>query len=236
MKENEGVWQEATSRRNQNRREDRGETQPEVMKYYVSNIPIGCIPWDVKRFLADYGDIVGTYIARKRDKEGNRFGFVSFRRVRNAVELEKRLNGIKMGPCRLKVNIAKFAAENNGRREMEASYKGNVEKNGTFMNKLKVNNVKAWQPGDGFSFRDAVDGKAKNKEPVDNRAILTAPSPAMLHLLTIMIHPPNTTLIPHTISPSTLASYQLSLSFTTISLSTPNRLTLLQLSNTFFIY
>ncbi|MFS8013130.1 putative RNA recognition motif domain, nucleotide-binding alpha-beta plait domain superfamily [Helianthus anomalus] len=50
-----------------------------VTKFYVANIPDGCRPWDLASFLGNYGEIAGSFIAKKRSKEGLKFGFVSFR-------------------------------------------------------------------------------------------------------------------------------------------------------------
>ncbi|KAJ0674308.1 hypothetical protein HanPSC8_Chr12g0512761 [Helianthus annuus] len=49
---------------------------------------------------------------QKRDKNGSRFGFVSVKDVRDRQEFLKSLGGVKMGDWRLKINIARFAAEN----------------------------------------------------------------------------------------------------------------------------
>ncbi|KAJ0525845.1 hypothetical protein HanHA300_Chr09g0316651 [Helianthus annuus] len=51
---------------------------------------------------------------KKRDKSGSRFGFASFREVKDIKELEKSLKGVKMGDSKLKINLARFAVENNG--------------------------------------------------------------------------------------------------------------------------
>ncbi|KAJ0759799.1 putative RNA recognition motif domain, nucleotide-binding alpha-beta plait domain superfamily [Helianthus annuus] len=85
-----------------------------ITKYFVTNLPQGCTPWEVSEFVKVFGEVYGVYIARKKDKVGNRFGFISFKDVRDAKELEKVLNGTKMGNSKLRVNIAKFAAENSG--------------------------------------------------------------------------------------------------------------------------
>ncbi|PWA87455.1 RNA-directed DNA polymerase, eukaryota [Artemisia annua] len=164
MREKEEAWQEVQPRKNNIRRTHNGESNKEITKFYISNLPNGCIPGDVKRILGDFGDIVGTYIARKKDKEGNRFGFVSFRRVRNVFDLEKRLNGIKMGACRLKVNIAKFAAENNGMWEKEARPNRSFEKKEEVQNKQQAKSAKVFHPAGGLSFREALDGKKKSNE------------------------------------------------------------------------
>ncbi|KAI3804179.1 hypothetical protein L1987_32353 [Smallanthus sonchifolius] len=42
-----------------------------VVKFYVSNLPAGCRSWDLSSALSAFGVISGTYIARKKDKEGS---------------------------------------------------------------------------------------------------------------------------------------------------------------------
>ncbi|KAJ0538429.1 putative RNA-binding domain superfamily [Helianthus annuus] len=73
-----------------------------------------------------YGVYLGTFrvsknifrrvviVAKKRDKGGCRFGFISFKDVKDKQELEKKLRGFKMGDCKLKVNVARFVVENSG--------------------------------------------------------------------------------------------------------------------------
>ncbi|KAJ0726255.1 putative RNA recognition motif domain, nucleotide-binding alpha-beta plait domain superfamily [Helianthus annuus] len=85
-----------------------------ITKFFLSNLPDGCTPWELSCFLKKFGEIAGTYVAKKRDKEGNRFGFASFRNVPDRDKLVADLKGLKMGNFKLKINIARFAAENSG--------------------------------------------------------------------------------------------------------------------------
>ncbi|MFS8013332.1 putative nucleotide-binding alpha-beta plait domain superfamily, RNA-binding domain superfamily [Helianthus anomalus] len=66
----------------------------QITKLFVSNLQEGSTPWE--------------------DKAGNRFGFISFKYVNDWKELVKKINGVNMGGCKLKVNVARFAVENNG--------------------------------------------------------------------------------------------------------------------------
>ncbi|MFS8004741.1 putative RNA recognition motif domain, nucleotide-binding alpha-beta plait domain superfamily [Helianthus anomalus] len=74
-----------------------GKDGVKTVKFFVANIPEGCRPWDLASLLQDFGEISGTYIARKRNKEGLKFGFVSFKGVKDWKEQEKRLRGLKLG-------------------------------------------------------------------------------------------------------------------------------------------
>ncbi|KAM0031424.1 putative RNA-binding domain superfamily [Helianthus debilis subsp. tardiflorus] len=62
--------------------------------------------------VASLGEVTGTYVAKKRDKEGHRFGFASFKDVKDKAELEGALKGVKLGGCKLSVNIARFSMVN----------------------------------------------------------------------------------------------------------------------------
>ncbi|KAJ0579698.1 putative RNA recognition motif domain, nucleotide-binding alpha-beta plait domain superfamily [Helianthus annuus] len=86
-----------------------------ITKLFISNLPEGSTPWELRKCLDRFGEISGTFVAKKRDKFGNRFGFASFIDVVNRQELLDSLKGVKMGECRLKINIARFAAENSGK-------------------------------------------------------------------------------------------------------------------------
>ncbi|KAJ0795042.1 putative RNA recognition motif domain, nucleotide-binding alpha-beta plait domain superfamily [Helianthus annuus] len=117
MEQVEEPWIDVIGRRkviNRNGVEDDKAVGSETIKFYISNLPPGCRPWDVADFVRVYGEVSGMYIARKRDKAGNRFGFLSFKNVKDAIILEKALNGLKMGGYKLSVNIARFANENIG--------------------------------------------------------------------------------------------------------------------------
>ncbi|KAJ0814996.1 putative RNA recognition motif domain, nucleotide-binding alpha-beta plait domain superfamily [Helianthus annuus] len=85
-----------------------------VVKFFLSNLLDGCTPWELSCFLKPFGVVAGTYVAKKRDKKGNRFGFASFKEVKDLERLSENLKGLKMGGNNLFVNIARFAVKNSG--------------------------------------------------------------------------------------------------------------------------
>ncbi|KAF5778714.1 putative RNA recognition motif domain, nucleotide-binding alpha-beta plait domain superfamily [Helianthus annuus] len=89
-----------------------GESSLGLTKFFVSNIPDCCSSVDVGEFFSVFGNVARVYVARKRDKNGNNFCFVTFKGVKDVKDLEGRLRGVKMGDFKLQVNLAKFAAEN----------------------------------------------------------------------------------------------------------------------------
>ncbi|KAM0064827.1 putative RNA recognition motif domain, nucleotide-binding alpha-beta plait domain superfamily [Helianthus debilis subsp. tardiflorus] len=124
----------------------RKEERPNVLKFFVTNIPSGCRPWDLANAFRSYEEIGGAFIAKKKDKEGRTFGFVSLKGVRNAAELEDSLQKIKLGGNKQKVNVAMFAKENgDGTQKIEAgSQRG-----------------KGARPKPGFANREQVPKKFK---------------------------------------------------------------------------
>ncbi|PWA48465.1 RNA-directed DNA polymerase, eukaryota [Artemisia annua] len=131
-------WQEVPARRNKGRLNNKGEAKgyEDVTTFFVSNLPNGCIPGEVSEFFCCFGEVVGSYIARKRDKEGNR----------------------------LKVNVAKFAMENIGRREVEEKV-GRMNNTkvpvGIKQDEFVVEREKTVRhsPSVGMSFKDILEGK-----------------------------------------------------------------------------
>ncbi|KAM0047067.1 putative RNA recognition motif domain, nucleotide-binding alpha-beta plait domain superfamily [Helianthus debilis subsp. tardiflorus] len=83
-----------------------------ITKFFITNLPEGCTPWELKYGVASFGEVSGTFMAKKRDKDGRRFRFASFKNVKDKAELEKALKGIKLGGCKLSVNIARFSLDN----------------------------------------------------------------------------------------------------------------------------
>ncbi|KAJ0544053.1 putative RNA recognition motif domain, nucleotide-binding alpha-beta plait domain superfamily [Helianthus annuus] len=102
----------------------------DITKLFVANLPEGSTPWELRKCMEPFGEIAGTYVAKKRDKEGNRFGFVSFKNVRDKQELVKNLSGVKMGDCKLKVNIARYAVENSGGSNQTETKKTTIRADG----------------------------------------------------------------------------------------------------------
>ncbi|KAJ0726959.1 putative RNA recognition motif domain, nucleotide-binding alpha-beta plait domain superfamily [Helianthus annuus] len=104
------TWYDAPSRKG--RRLYQGETSNQndlpVTKFFVSNLPGGCSSSDLVAVLKGFGAIKNIYIARKYDKLGKRFGFVSFVNVRDPVELENQMKDVWIGSYKLFIVLARF--------------------------------------------------------------------------------------------------------------------------------
>ncbi|KAJ0682025.1 putative RNA recognition motif domain, nucleotide-binding alpha-beta plait domain superfamily [Helianthus annuus] len=85
--------------------------QRRILKLFVTNIPEGGSGADLASFIRPFGQIFDLYIARKRDKNGNHFGFISMLDIKDKDDLLRNLRNIHMGNCKLWFNIARFVLE-----------------------------------------------------------------------------------------------------------------------------
>ncbi|KAJ0715736.1 putative RNA recognition motif domain, nucleotide-binding alpha-beta plait domain superfamily [Helianthus annuus] len=126
-----------------------------ISKFYISNLPLGCNSWDVAEFVKVFGEVTGVYIARKNDKAGRSFGFVSFKDVADVKEMERALNGTKMGGQKLIANLARFAKENVGLHGGEKDVgRGKVKVQVKPAQKSVVNNFSILNKGKGKLFSE----------------------------------------------------------------------------------
>ncbi|KAF5795822.1 putative RNA-directed DNA polymerase [Helianthus annuus] len=141
-----------------------GESSLGLSKFFVSNLPDRCSSVAVGEFFSVFGNVARVYVARKRDKNGNNFGFVTFKGVKDTKDLEGRLKGIKMGSFKLQVNLARFAAENSGASASPAVGTGLPIRSGSG----------AWGQGNVDSLRDGrsySDVLGKNKGKVSSSSV-----------------------------------------------------------------
>ncbi|KAJ0431914.1 putative nucleotide-binding alpha-beta plait domain superfamily, RNA-binding domain superfamily [Helianthus annuus] len=110
-----------------------------------------------------FGEVSKSYVAKKRDKSGNRFGFIPFMSIRDWKELEKKINGVNMGGFKLKVNVARFAVENSGlEREPERKFpfEGEPMRKSRFVSQgvgsTNHDGLKSFGHRDVRSYRDVV--------------------------------------------------------------------------------
>ncbi|KAJ0752504.1 putative RNA recognition motif domain, nucleotide-binding alpha-beta plait domain superfamily [Helianthus annuus] len=165
----EEPWNDVPSRRRDNRKNITSEERARggyITKYYITNLPPGCNPWDVAVFARVFGEVAGMYIARKKDKMGNRFGFLSFKNVRDAKELEKVLNGTKMGGSKLRVNVAKFANENTEFWEADDRPVEKVDVSKGEKTQVENRGMKDNFRKEGVSYKDTVASVDRNCQAV----------------------------------------------------------------------
>ncbi|KAJ0601522.1 putative RNA recognition motif domain, nucleotide-binding alpha-beta plait domain superfamily [Helianthus annuus] len=96
------------NRRGNNSGQQKVRTRGAITKVFVSNIPERCSSADLVGVLKGFGEIAGSYIARKYDRLGKRFGFVSFMNVKDLLSLEQDLRDVWIGSYKLFIVLARF--------------------------------------------------------------------------------------------------------------------------------
>jgi hypothetical protein len=80
----------------------------ETTSYFFTNFPEELTTLELWKKFARFARVGEVYIPNKVDKQGQRFGFVKFREVGDAVELLRRISNIWIGSFKLRVNLSKF--------------------------------------------------------------------------------------------------------------------------------
>ncbi|KAJ9557767.1 hypothetical protein OSB04_012381 [Centaurea solstitialis] len=80
--------------------------------FYVSNLPEGTDKRSLWIEMEKVGAVVDAYIANKKGKHGNTFGFVRFIKVQNAKDMEKKLEEVIIKGNRLVANVARYERKN----------------------------------------------------------------------------------------------------------------------------
>ncbi|KAE8672595.1 hypothetical protein F3Y22_tig00111837pilonHSYRG00648 [Hibiscus syriacus] len=94
----------------------------ETATLFVQNIPPSYHWRGLRQLFGRHGDVVSSFIARKYDKEGKRFGFVSFSNRIDADRAAIRLNGLWILGYRLTVNVARYRNKSQTRKLYTPSY------------------------------------------------------------------------------------------------------------------
>lgn len=115
MEEEEG-WQKAggkssskqnSSRTGRGNRVGRHNMIP-VTSIFISNLPEGIKDIVLLKNFAVFGDLLSVYVAKKRDKFNNLFGFLRFANVSNVNELVARMSNVCIDGAKIGVNLAKY--------------------------------------------------------------------------------------------------------------------------------
>jgi hypothetical protein len=87
----------------------------ETTSFFFSNFPEETQVMELWGLFAKHGRVGEVYVPKKRDKRGNRFGFVKFKEVKSIEALSGRLEDVWIGTFKLKVNLSLF--DRNGKRD-----------------------------------------------------------------------------------------------------------------------
>ena len=148
---------------NQRRPGKQPEYGEDTVKFYVSNFPDKCSGKDLDDLLKEFGEITKIYIARKRDREGRRFGFVTFGGVRDKADLERSMRNLWLGSFKLRINVARFVGEQGEARSTEDN-RSKADDNRKKADTTKEQKGRQEQTAGGRrpgSFKEAVTGATK---------------------------------------------------------------------------
>ncbi|KAF5804221.1 putative RNA recognition motif domain, nucleotide-binding alpha-beta plait domain superfamily [Helianthus annuus] len=151
-------WQDVVSRKGRKGSQQGDINSKVITKFFVSNLPPKCSSLDLKEFFGTFGTLEGSYIARKLDRWGKQFAFLSFRDVIDAKRMEGEMGDVWMGSYKLFVVLARFV-------DGETRYKDKQEPKGKSI--MKENATHA-NPKVGSSTYIPVNSNVSRPSRVDN--------------------------------------------------------------------
>jgi RNA recognition motif-containing protein len=80
----------------------------EATTFFFSNFPDDIKELDLWNRFGRFGRVGEVYIPNRVDKQGQRFGFVKYREVKDATTLLRSISNIWFGSFKLRVNRSKF--------------------------------------------------------------------------------------------------------------------------------
>ncbi|RZC11981.1 hypothetical protein D0Y65_011972 [Glycine soja] len=79
-----------------------------ITSFFFSKFPDEYCEENLWKIFSKYGKVWGIFIAKRKDKWRNIYGFVRFIDVNNVAHLDKQLDQITIGNVKMNVNIPKF--------------------------------------------------------------------------------------------------------------------------------
>ncbi|GKV51770.1 hypothetical protein SLEP1_g58395 [Rubroshorea leprosula] len=116
--------------------------------YFFTNFPKEWTYEDMWRTFLKYGRVYAIYSPKRRSRNGGRFGFVRFLDVKNRKELERKLDNIWIGDCKLWVNSPRYEDNQQEGRETKSRLISEPQvQNRSYAEVLKVqhSNRQVWQ-------------------------------------------------------------------------------------------
>ncbi|KAJ0890519.1 putative RNA recognition motif domain, nucleotide-binding alpha-beta plait domain superfamily [Helianthus annuus] len=138
--------------------------QRRITKFFVSNLPERCSGSDLAAEVRVHGHIFDLYIARKRDKGGYRFGFISMLDVKDKDDLLKNLRNIRMGDYKLWFSVARFVLEDgeiSNKDPVKKKLVPNITNNRQAFEDNRNGGASSFGTGER-SFKDMLVGKSIN--------------------------------------------------------------------------
>ncbi|KAM0025680.1 putative RNA recognition motif domain, nucleotide-binding alpha-beta plait domain superfamily [Helianthus debilis subsp. tardiflorus] len=141
--------------------------------FFIGNLPADCTSHLLWEIFIGFGTMSDAYVPRKRDKKGNRFGFIRFKDVRDAQYMAAELGTVRIDQKKVFVKPAKFAKEKEGEQRHYPVNKPMANNSHYRMNEENgVNNRKTLHANDGRSYAEVITG-IKSAAVPENQANIT---------------------------------------------------------------
>ncbi|KAD3337594.1 hypothetical protein E3N88_33114 [Mikania micrantha] len=151
----DGIWEKVSHRRRAKHERQAplaGAEEKNVTTIFITNLPDefnGGMLW---KMCMSMGNLADAFIAKKKDKGGNTFGFVRFRNVKNTAGIVEEINRVKLGGVKIFANVAKYGR--NKKPVVPPVFKRRIESN---PGKPFISEYPSFYGG-GRSFKDVVAG------------------------------------------------------------------------------
>lgn len=89
-----------------------------MVSFFFTRFPVGTQTTELWKVFESFGHVGEVVVPQKVDRWGRNFGFVRFIGVVDVVEMERKLEEVWMGDCRLKVNLARFGKESQQQQQV----------------------------------------------------------------------------------------------------------------------
>jgi hypothetical protein len=93
---------------NEVRNKDTSSDLKRYVSFYFTNFPVHLSNFYLRKGFEVCGILEDVYVARKRNKRGQPYGFVRFSNVRDIPKLTKALNAVSFGDFRVWAQVARF--------------------------------------------------------------------------------------------------------------------------------
>jgi hypothetical protein len=85
-----------------------GTTLKRYVSFYFTNFPAQMSNFYLRKGFEVCGILEDVYVAKKRNRYGEPYGFVKFSNVRDVTKMTKALNAVCFGQFRVRASVAKF--------------------------------------------------------------------------------------------------------------------------------
>jgi len=107
-----------------------GTVQHNIVSFYFTNVPDNISYTSLRQGFEVCGIMEDVYLARKRNVNGAKFGFVRFSKVKDIDKLLKAVNNVWFGDCKVVAKVSSFDRFGNKREDVKKKEDGGYRNEG----------------------------------------------------------------------------------------------------------